>query len=212
MALIEPFISFLKTAYPDFGQKLRKALPAIGFETADWQRAVMYKRCFEFIRGLDPSCLNVMEISAGPQWVREFNFHSFTDMKYPEYDICVDRLDQQFDLIIADQVFEHLKWPYRAGRNVFAMLKPGGHFIMATPFLIRVHKVPLDCSRWTEDGLFYLLQECGFPAEGITCGSWGNRACVKGNFHHWPKAGYHSLVNEPDFPVVVWAFAQRPTP
>ena len=142
----------------------------------------MYRRCFEFITQLNPSTLDVMEISAGPQWVREFNFHSFTDMKYPEYDICAQTLDRQFDLIIADQIFEHLKWPYRAGRNVFAMLKPGGHFIVATPFLIRVHKVPIDCSRWTEDGISYLLQECGFPATEIKTGSWGNRACVKGNF------------------------------
>jgi hypothetical protein len=149
-----------------------------------------------------------MEISAGPRWVREFNFRSFTDMKYPEYDICAQRLDRQFDLIIADQIFEHLKRPYRAGRN--AMLKPGGHFIVATPFLIRVHRVPIDCSRWTEDGISYLLQECGFPAAEIKTGSWGNRACVKGNFHHWPRAGYRSLVNEPDFPVVVWAFARKP--
>ena len=54
----------------------------------------------------------VMEISAGPQWVREFNFRFFTDMKYPEYDICAQTLDRQFDLIIADQIFEHLKRPY----------------------------------------------------------------------------------------------------
>jgi SAM-dependent methyltransferase len=207
--LADKLISYIGS-HPELAQKLRKALPAVGFETADWQRVVMYRRCFEFITQLNPSTLDVMEISAGPQWVREFNFRSFTDMKYPEYDICAQTLDRQFDLIIADQIFEHLKWPYRAGRNVFAMLKPGGHFIVATPFLIRVHRVPIDCSRWTEDGISYLLQECGFPAAEIKTGSWGNRACVKGNFHHWPRAGYRSLVNEPDFPVVVWAFARKP--
>ena len=127
----------------------------------------MYRRCFEFITQLNPSTLDIMEISAGPQWVCEFNFHFFTDMKYPEYDICAQTLDWQFDLIIADQIFEHLKWTYRAGRNVFAMLKPGDHFIVETPFLIRVHRVPIDCSRWTENGISYLLQECGFPATEI---------------------------------------------
>lgn len=190
--------------------KLRKMIRTMGIETGDWQRVVMYQRCFEFIRQLNPSTVDVMEISGGPQWVREFNFRSYTDLTYPEFDICSQTVDRQFDLIIADQVFEHLKWPYRAGRNVYSMLKPGGHFVVATPFLIRVHKVPIDCSRWTEDGLSYLLQECGFPAGEIQTGSWGNRACVKGNFHHWAKAGFRSLVNEPDFPVVVWAFARKP--
>jgi hypothetical protein len=119
--LDDKLISYIRWQ-PELAQKLRKALPAVGFETADWQRVVMYRRCFEFITQLNPSTLDVMEISAGPQWVREFNFRSFTDMKYPEYDICAQTLDRQFDLIIADQIFEHLKWPYRAGRNVFAML------------------------------------------------------------------------------------------
>jgi SAM-dependent methyltransferase len=166
--IADTFISYLRSR-PELWQRLRKALPAVGFETADWQRVVMYRRCFEFIRQLNPGTLDAMEISAGPQWVREFNFRSFTDMKYPEYDICAQTLDRQFDLIIADQIFEHLKWPYRAGRNVFSMLKPGGHFIVATPFLIRVHRVPIDCSRWTEEGI--LLQECGFPAGEIKTGS-----------------------------------------
>ena len=33
---------------------------------------------------------------------------------------------------------------------------------MIVPFLIRVHNVPIDCSRWTEDGLKFHLEECGF--------------------------------------------------
>jgi hypothetical protein len=149
-----------------------------------------------------------MEISAGPQWVREFNFRSFTDMKYLEYDICAQTLDRQFDLIIADQIFEHLKWPGRPQCLCDAKTWRPFHRCDAIPF--RVHRVPIDCSRWTEDGISYLLQEYGFPAAEIKTGSWGNRACVKGNFHNWPRAGYRSLVNEPDFPVVVWAFARKP--
>jgi hypothetical protein len=104
--LADKLISYIRSQ-PELAQKLRKALPALGFETADWQRVVMYRRCFEFIKQLNPSTLDVMEISAGPQRVREFS--SFTDMKYPEYDICAQTLDRQFDLIIADQIFEHLK-------------------------------------------------------------------------------------------------------
>lgn len=170
----------------------------------------MYERCFAHIRSLGPESLDVLEISGGPQWAREFKFHDYVSTEYPDFDICADTLPRQFDLIIADQVFEHLPWPYRAGKNVWAMLKPGGTFIVSTPFLVRVHRVPIDCSRWTRDGLSFLLQECGFAAEDITTDAWGNRSCVKANFASWRKRGFFgSLSNEDDFPVMVWAFARK---
>jgi hypothetical protein len=90
------------------------------------------------------------------------------------------------------------------------MLKHGGYLIVTVPFLVRVHPSPIDCCRWTETGLSYLLQECGFAEAGIRTGSWGNRACAKGNFSNWRKRGFFgSLANEAHFPVTVWAFAQR---
>jgi SAM-dependent methyltransferase len=191
--------------------RARQALSKIGFDTTDWVRVVMYRRCFEFIRSLGSDSLDVLEIASGPQWRREFKFKSYTETKFPDFDICRDVLrPQAFDLIIADQVFEHLKWPYRAGRNVHQMLRPGGYFVIAVPFLIRVHDSPIDCSRWTERGLSYFLQECGFAEHDIKTNSWGNRACVQANLAKWRKRGwFRSLANEPNFPVMVWAFARR---
>lgn len=195
---------------PRWRSTIRSLLKNIGFDTTDWIRVVMYERCFEFVRSLGPARLDALEISAGPQWKRQFQFRSFSETQFPDFDICSQRLDRRFDLIIADQVFEHLPWPQRAGRNVFEMLRPGGWFVVATPFLVRVHDVPIDCSRWTERGLSYLLQECGFSADHIQTGSWGNRACVRANFKTWRRYGwYRSLANEPEFPVIVWAFAQK---
>jgi SAM-dependent methyltransferase len=189
---------------------LKYVLNKIGFETSDWVRVAMYRRCFEYVRTLGPENLDVLEISGGPQWRRVFAFRSYSETQYPHFDICTQTLGSQFDLIIADQVFEHLPWPNRAGRNVFKMLRPGGRFIIATPFLVRVHKVPIDCSRWTEQGLSYLLQDCGFLEENIKTESWGNRACLKANLKKWRTFGWRrSLANEPDYPVMVWAFARK---
>ena len=150
-----------------------------------------------------------MEISAGQFW-QNAGFRSFSEKNFPEFDICKDVLDQQFDIIIADQVFEHLPWPYRAAKNVHAMVKPGGYFLITTPFMIRVHDIPIDCTRWTETGLKYFLAECGFPFDQIVTGSWGNRACVKANFKRWARRGWFgSLKNERNFPVSVWALAKK---
>jgi hypothetical protein len=91
------------------------------------------------------------------------------------------------------------------------MLKSDGYFLITTPFLLRVHNFPIDCSRWTETGIKYFLAECGFDIERIQTGSWGNRACIQANFLNWAiyRPWFHSLKNEPDFPVVVWALAQK---
>jgi SAM-dependent methyltransferase len=197
-------------ADPQTRGQIRRTLAAVGFDTTDWVRVAMYRDCFAFVRSLGPERLDALEISAGPQWRREFKFRSYTETQYPDFDICAEKLDRQFDVIIADQVFEHLPWPYRAGRNVYDMLRPGGYFVAAVPFLVRVHRVPIDCSRWTTEGFSYFLQECGFAAQDIVTKSWGNRACVKANFRHWRRHGwFRPMQNEADFPVMVWAYARK---
>jgi SAM-dependent methyltransferase len=204
-SLLEPYLDD-----ESFRLRVKNMLARVGFDSTDWLRVVMYRQCFAFIQSIRPETLNTLEISGGPQWRRTFRFGSYTSTEFPEFDICAQVLDRQFDLIIADQVFEHLPWPMRAGRNVYAMLRPGGYFIIATPFLVRVHDVPIDCSRWTQQGLSYLLQECGFLSRDIKTYAWGNRKCLKANLYKWRRYGfYRSLANEPNFPVMVWAIAQK---
>ena len=190
-------------------QAKKKILDMVHYDYGHWARTVMYQECFRLVGGLNPGNLDTLEISGSNVW-KSWEFKSFTEANFPEFDICSMTLPQRFDLIIADQVFEHLLWPYRAGRNVHSMLRPGGHFMVTTPFLIKVHDFPVDCSRWTELGLKHLLAECGFPIDGIRTGSWGNRACVKANFRRWAWRGwFRSLANEPEFPVSVWALARK---
>jgi SAM-dependent methyltransferase len=181
----------------------------VGCSDQGWARLVMDQHTRNLVAGISPETRKTLEIS-GDNWSK-VQFKSYRKIDYPDFDICEAALEEAFDLILAEQVFEHLLWPYRAGRNVYKMLNPGGYFLCTTPFLIRVHNVPTDCSRWTETGIKYLLAECGFPIERIRTGSWGNRACVRGNFLEWKwyRPGFHSLKNEPDFPVVIWALAQK---
>jgi hypothetical protein len=103
---------------------------------------------------------------------------------------------------------------HRTAGNVLSMLRPGGRFLISTPFLVRVHEFPIDCTRWTEDGLRHFLGEAGFPLDRIKTGSWGNRACVKANFSCWMgyRSRFHSLRNEPNFPITVWAMATSDSP
>jgi len=183
----------------------------VGPNEEQWGRIVMNHETRKMITSIQSSTLKVLEIS-GTVWEKRMTFKSYKSIYYPEFDLCESRLEETFDLIIAEQVFEHLLWPYRAGKNVHKMLNPSGHFLITTPFLIRIHDRPVDCSRWTETGIKYFLAECGFSMERIRTGSWGNRACVRANFgSHWTlyRPRFHSLENEPNFPVHVWALAQK---
>ena len=191
-------------------QRLKRGNLVPLYDTRDWYRVELYRTCSAFIRKLGAERLDALEISSGHHF-QQHNFRSYREANYPAFDICEAKLEERFDLIIADQVFEHLKWPYRAGRNVHAMLKPGGWFICATPFMVRLHDGPMDCSRWSEDGLLHLLAECGFDLDSILTGSWGNRSWIKAHMDGtWPRRGFFgSLKNEPGWPVAVWAFAQR---
>ena len=191
--------------YPIVNHKLEKK-PSV---EEHWARTVMNREVREMISRLYPDNLESLEIS-GTTW-SNMSFKSYKSIHYPDFDICESSLDEMFDLIIAEQVFEHLLWPYRAGKNVHKMLKSDGYFLITTPFLLRVHNFPIYCSRWTETGIKYFLAECGFDIERIQTGSWGNRACIQANFLNWAiyRPWFHSLKNEPDFSVVVWALAQK---
>ena len=185
----------------------RSVLHPNGFKF--WDRVIMDQETDRLIGAMDLKPLSALEIS-GQKW-KDRGFGRYASVEYPAFDVCSDVLADQFDVIIAEQVFEHLLWPYRAVRNVFKMLSPTGAFLITTPFLVRVHNYPVDCSRWTELGIRHLLAEGGFDIGKITTGSWGNRACVRAGFLRWTPYNrwLNSLKNEPDYPVVVWALARK---
>jgi SAM-dependent methyltransferase len=198
-------------ALPGYQQLRRwhETLATLGAREQQWARVVMDGATLAWVADLQPDRLDALEIS-GTAWRERMRFKTYQSVHYPEFDVCASGLNRTFDLVIAEQVFEHVLWPYRAGRNVYTMLREGGHFLITTPFLVRLHNQP-DCSRWTETGMRHFLAECGFDFNSVQTGSWGNRACVRANFRRW--IGYrpwlHSLRNEPDFPVTVWALARK---
>jgi len=189
---------------------VKNVMPLFGFEKDPWIRIVLNQAAEELIAKVEGNIASVLEIS-GNKWEKRFEGKNYRTTAYPEFDICENTLGDGFDLIIAEQVFEHLPWPYRASKNIYKMLNPNGFCFVSTPFLVKVHPCPEDYSRWTEAGLRHLFAEAGFEFDGMLTGSWGNRQCVKGNWNRWMPYNrhIHSLRNEPDYPVVVWILAQK---
>ena len=195
-------------------KKIKKIARNLGFNLEYWHRYASYKLIKKDISFLNLENLDVLEISAGEFWKENFKFKSFTELNFPEYDICKDVINEnKYDLIIADNVWEHLKYPYRATKNVFKMLRPNGYFLVITPFLIKIHNVPIDCSRWTEDGMRYFLSEAGFDLEKIITNSWGNKKCAKLDLRDdptWTRIGlFRSMKNNKMFPMQIWALAKK---
>ena len=190
--------------------RFKELMRKVGYDPVYWERVEAHRRCTELLEQLNPSSLDVLEISAGQYW-KTLPFKSFTEANYPEFDICQDRPTSSYDLIIADQIAEHLLWPYRAVRHIYDALRPGGYFLNLTPFLVKVHNVPTDCTRWTPLGMKYFLAECGFPIEHILVESWGNRRCVTAMLGQWPvRYGFgRTMKNDPALPVNVWALAKK---
>jgi SAM-dependent methyltransferase len=177
-------------------------------------RVVLEQETKKLVDALPASKMDALEVS-GERW-KAYPFKSLRSADYPDYDICKKPLAlESFDLVIAEQVFEHLLYPYRAAKNVYAMLRPGGYFLISTPFLQKIHNFPVDCSRWTPLGMKYFLSETGFPIDAIQSGSWGNRAAVEANLKapHFPYYNpiLHPMKNEEIFPVQVWALARKGT-
>jgi SAM-dependent methyltransferase len=175
-----------------------------------WCRVVMNETTERLVQSLNPSKLDVLEVS-GDAW-KSTGFKSYVSVRWPQFDICQDRTRRTFDLIIAEQVLEHVRRPDHALRNMLGMLRQGGSVLITTPFLIEYHPEPLDLWRWTATGLQALLEDNGFKV--LTAGSWGNKACVVENLGHWPDydPALHSLENEPRYPIVVWVFGKRDRP
>jgi hypothetical protein len=185
----------------------RKVFSRLGYNFENWTRIVPQRAWAQFLQRFPDAA--ILEISPGEKTVWRNFGKSYTSVAFPEFDICAQTTAERFDIIIADNVFEHLAHPATAACHVFSMLSPGGWFVIATPFMVRLHGCPNDFTRWTPDGLRRFLAECGF--QEISIDSWGNRACIRANFTRWaPYGWWHSLKNEPDFPVVVWGFARRP--
>lgn len=177
-----------------------------------WCRVVMNRECDAFVDTHNVSGLTCLEISPVESRWAQRKWARYTAVDYPDYDVCSKPLPGAWDVIIAEQVLEHVRDPQRALDNIFNMLRSGGFTLITTPFLIKFHPYPYDFCRWTADGMREALRRSGFSS--VVVNSWGNRECVIADMtddNAWTfyVPSRHSLRNNPRFPVCVWAFGHK---
>ena len=123
--------------------------------TRDWDDQLMRQRV---LRVLEPDHA-ILDLGAGSGRVKAMNFRGRARRVCgidPDPRVAENpNLDEghigkgeeipypaaEFDLVIADNVLEHLEHPVLVFREVSRVLKPGGHFIVKTPN--KTHYMPL---------------------------------------------------------------------
>ncbi len=172
-----------------------------------YAREAMNRDIAQWLTGVDAGALEAVEVSGNSR--ADQGWKSFTTLAYPDFDLVSSEPPGQYDVVICEQVLEHVPEPDAAVRTLRRLARPGGHILVSTPFLIRIHGAPDDYWRFTPLGLKTLLERQGLEVEVVE--SWGNRSAVISNLRRWAfYRPWRSLRNDSNVPVVVWAIARAP--
>ncbi|HBI23200.1 MAG: hypothetical protein A2Y48_08990 [Nitrospirae bacterium RIFCSPLOW2_12_42_9] len=99
-------------------------------------------------------------------------FKGDSDWDYNNLDVGADITNLPFksntiDMILNNNVLEHINEPAKTIKEFYRVLKPGGHLILTVPQGWYEHQSPHDYFRFTSYGLKYLFNEAGFKIEFI---------------------------------------------
>lgn len=100
--------------------------------------------------------------------------------------------DNSIDCIVSSEVIEHLPEPTLFVKNLLKVLKPGGKFIVSTPYKEKLrYEMCVHCNKPTpRNGHLHsfdvrkLLDLAGENISGFEYFTFGNKALIVGQFHH----------------------------
>jgi len=92
--------------------------------------------------------------------------------------VAVQGAEAMFDVIVCNQVFEHVARPVLAIGLIARMLRAGGLLFWSAPFNERFHLIPGDFFRYTVLGGRTLLEDAGLRVEHTQ--RWGNSMITSG--------------------------------
>ncbi len=158
----------------------------------------------------------VVEFGGSNEVIKNF----FGDVDYeiapnwPDVDVqCLECYsDESYDVVVIDNVLEHVPSPQLAVSEIHRILKNGGVCICTTPFLIRIHDYPGDYWRFAEDG----LKELFGAYSKVEVDGWGNRFTLKTILRYgWVSARNAkrlfriALWNEAEWPITYLTIAMK---
>lgn len=116
---------------------------------------------------------------------------------YPDVDIHeMPYKDNSFDYVIADQVLEHVRYPWIAVEEAKRVLKSGGWLILTTCLMNYVHGVPEDYFRFTPDGIRVLCEGFSIIEQAEGYGNPNFITKIMNNKYQTPVVPESKLANE----------------
>lgn len=100
-----------------------------------------------------------------PKSIEAWHYLNCDSKVRPDFVASAERMpipDCKYDMVIFTQVFEHLENPLDALREIYRVLKQGGHLVLSVPFMFQVHGCPYDFQRWTKLKILKELESLQF--------------------------------------------------
>ena len=75
--------------------------------------------------------------------------------------------DAVFDLVVSQEVLEHVRDPFQAMREMKRVLKRGGILYCQVPFIVSYHPGPTDFWRFTKEGITAMIEQAGLTCSEV---------------------------------------------
>jgi SAM-dependent methyltransferase len=165
-----------KSAVPveDPAQRSRLKSAFVSLVYADQNRSPIVRRTLESLMSTHAGGL-VLNVGAGSTVLRgavNIDLHDGANIDIVAVDERIPFRDASVDLVVLQEVLEHVAKPASLIAEIARVLRPGGHLYCQTPFQIGFHPGPCDYWRFSRQGLQELFSgpEWGILDLGISLG------------------------------------------
>jgi ubiquinone/menaquinone biosynthesis C-methylase UbiE len=90
-----------------------------------------------------------------------------------------DFQDNEFDVVISSNTFEHIEYPWLTIVEMTRVLKPNGYMCIIVPLVCPTHVYPVDTYRYNEDGMRALAKWANLEVieTGVFYWQWNKDLC-----------------------------------
>lgn len=117
-----------------------------------------YRNLFHHADYQSCDCMPVLEATGGDT---ETSHTFYCDLEK------IPKDDNIYDVVICNQVLEHVRHPGKVVRELVRILKPGGKLFLTAPQCAGIHMEPFHYFNFTKYGLQLLFEEAGLRVETI---------------------------------------------